>query len=536
MNKYIKLLGIITLALIIMVFVKAGMDSDKPFISRGSDEVETLYINEVDVTDDGRTHAYTFKINDDSIQNKHIIFLAKGKKVEVSLDNEILYSYNLQGDNIFGDIGGGWISILLEKEYSGKDINILVDSNQAFESEDITFYFGYEEEIYYQQRKLYVGEVYTSMLIFLVGVLILIFYLLVFRKNNNSLKLIYLSLSAISLGLCVGFKYYHQCYMSRDILITHVISQISFMLLHIFFVLYIYKIITQNRKWILALVYMNFTVLIVRLSLLLLRVATIDDTNIISYVVFVGGILIIIGVLANECKNNQLETETRAESFAVIFMLVVILVDYVIFRGNENSVDLIIQVTFFAYIMILAITSCYSVYRKMTVMKNNGVYKKLEFHDEMTGLKNRAALDRKIKDIEEEIELNGNVLIAIFVFDLNSLNKVNDKYGQIRGDRYIIKFSEIIRKVFEVEGHSFRCDDDKFVVIKKDKGEIDIEIMINNFNSEMKIYKNDKEYSWLSVAMGYALYDRKWDKTVNDTLLRADKLMYQNKKYKKKLV
>ena len=59
-----------------------------------------------------------------------------------------------------------------------------------------------------------------------------------------------------------------------------------------------------------------------------------------------------------------------------------------------------------------------------------------------------------------------------------------------------------------------------------------VDNLIKAFNSRLKQYQDDetlKPWEQISAAIGYAKFDKKTDKTVEDVFKRADKAMYERK-------
>ena len=68
--------------------------------------------------------------------------------------------------------------------------------------------------------------------------------------------------------------------------------------------------------------------------------------------------------------------------------------------------------------------------------------KYLSFHDELTGLYNRAFLNEELKRIDTSRQLP----LSIIMIDVNGLKLVNDVYGHEAGDKMLIDTAEIIKK------------------------------------------------------------------------------------------
>ena len=156
--------------------------------------------------------------------------------------------------------------------------------------------------------------------------------------------------------------------------------------------------------------------------------------------------------------------------------------------------------------------------------------------DALTSVRNKGAFTNYIEEMQAGIDSGQNSPeFAIAVFDCDDLKTVNDQYGHDTGDIYLKTASRLICKVFQ---HSpvFRTGGDEFaVVLRNDDYRYRYEL-IAAFEKASAETGASSENLWeqVSVATGLAEFDPAQDHTVADTLRRADKEMYINKKKRKK--
>ncbi|MBR6258396.1 MAG: GGDEF domain-containing protein [Lachnospiraceae bacterium] len=155
----------------------------------------------------------------------------------------------------------------------------------------------------------------------------------------------------------------------------------------------------------------------------------------------------------------------------------------------------------------------------------------IAFMDALTGVRNKRAYDNEVKRLEASIGKRTEPF-GIAVADLNYLKQINDRYGHEMGDIAIQKLCAIVCETF---GHSpvFRYGGDEFVLILENRDLERIESLMREFDATVEnCAANDKIKPWerVSAAMGFAIYDEKTDKTVEDVFVRADKAMYARKK------
>ena len=153
------------------------------------------------------------------------------------------------------------------------------------------------------------------------------------------------------------------------------------------------------------------------------------------------------------------------------------------------------------------------------------------FVDALTSVKNKGAFTNSVGELQKKLDQGEKVEFAIGVFDCDNLKSVNDRHGHDRGDEYIRNSSRLICRVF---GHSpvFRIGGDEFAVILQNEDYENREELADLFEREKKELCKNAENRWDEprVAIGIAVYDPERDASVTDTVHRADKIMYENKR------
>ena len=160
---------------------------------------------------------------------------------------------------------------------------------------------------------------------------------------------------------------------------------------------------------------------------------------------------------------------------------------------------------------------------------------KRAYVDALTSVRNKGAFANFIEEMQDKIDAGEEKPeFAIGVFDCDDLKTVNDLYGHDKGDVYLKTASQLICKVFQ---HSpvFRIGGDEFAVILRNDDYRYREELIAAFEKASAETRAASENRWeqVSVAMGMAVYDPVQDHSVIDTMRRADKNMYVNKKKRK---
>ena len=156
--------------------------------------------------------------------------------------------------------------------------------------------------------------------------------------------------------------------------------------------------------------------------------------------------------------------------------------------------------------------------------------------DALTSVRNRGAFTAYVEEMQKNLQAAPeNAEFAVGMFDCNDLKTINDTYGHEKGDIFLKTATRVIRKVFQ---HSpvFRIGGDEFAVILRNDDFWNREELVRKFEEDSAAISAAAENPWekVSVSMGIAVYDPQTDHCVNDTVRRADKVMYVNKKAQKK--
>lgn len=160
---------------------------------------------------------------------------------------------------------------------------------------------------------------------------------------------------------------------------------------------------------------------------------------------------------------------------------------------------------------------------------SNPSYQDLATMDFLTGLRNRNSFEVDLENLEAREKQQGVALISV---DLDDLKSVNDNFGHSAGDEYIAIGARIIRGNVHPPNNLYRIGGDEFCIIAKKKTKEEIEAMMEEIWKIAAQEDNFHDFH-IGLSMGYAIFDDKVDKSLFETLKRADAQMYLHKKKKK---
>lgn len=157
-------------------------------------------------------------------------------------------------------------------------------------------------------------------------------------------------------------------------------------------------------------------------------------------------------------------------------------------------------------------------------------FNELAYTDELSKLPNKAAFDRDVTIVMDEMKRTG-ALFELVIMDINYLKTINDNIGHDMGDKLISGVASIIKSCYG-SNNSYRIGGDEFAAILKGRDVGRGHQYINQLNELIKDYAYDNKEAFgciISVASGSATYLVGQDKSFSDLFKRADSNMYKNK-------
>lgn len=197
----------------------------------------------------------------------------------------------------------------------------------------------------------------------------------------------------------------------------------------------------------------------------------------------------------------------------------------------------IIMATIAIVLLIILILLLHSIRAEKKIIKEKYIVKDLNkrvFVDALTSVRNKGAFSDYMQKIQEQIDNNELSEFAIGIFDCNNLKVINDHYGHDKGDIYLKTACQLICKIFD---HSpvFRIGGDEFAVILQNNDYNNRDQLVKEFEDTKQTICDTAENEWekVSIALGIAEYDPENESSATDTMRRADKFMYENKRIQK---
>ena len=131
-------------------------------------------------------------------------------------------------------------------------------------------------------------------------------------------------------------------------------------------------------------------------------------------------------------------------------------------RVDISGILFPIIVIFLAGMFLLAVAFCVITIRERNIAQELAEKRKSSLLDELTGVKNRRALQEDCKQFASSGSLGE---ITVVLMDLNELKRANDTLGHHAGDELLIGTTQCMLRAMGDHGEIYRTGGDEFVVI-----------------------------------------------------------------------
>jgi len=172
---------------------------------------------------------------------------------------------------------------------------------------------------------------------------------------------------------------------------------------------------------------------------------------------------------------------------------------------------------------------------KESARERRKMIKELEAHsitDELTSLYNRRGFFTVAKQYLKLARRNKTKMFLLFM-DMDLLKNINDTFGHHVGDAALIKTAEILNQTFRDSDIKGRMGGDEFAVFPIDSNMAGVEIALRRLETNISDFNSANNAPFkLSISTGVSCFDPEYPSSVEDLIVRADKLMYEQKRQK----
>lgn len=464
-------------------------------------------------------------ISEEMVSKGGIGFFAVNSYVQAYVNNQLIYSnfdYDNQGRRM--DIGDLWHYVEL-RDYRPEvdEIKLEFTSFAQFGNVKIgNIYMGKQQEIFSIALGLDYYKYIVILLLMMMGLSVLLFRLLYRRTIGLHPSIVMLGFgslfaaaSVLSISNVVSFDYL-SAYTLR------IVGYNSLLLSVTAVAGYIAQFESLSKRR--SLVYlMRLSVLWVVLfsAVHLTRHRLIESWEYAVFVTLIVGTLVYsLLLLAHAFSKGRGELKVILLSFSQLLGLVML--DFLLNYGTGVSGPVFALLGVVIFFLINAVSEIQTTLKLYEWAELTNYYKYLARTDQMTSLKNRISLVEDLQRFNQNKEG-----LSVISFDVDNLKTVNDNFGHNLGDDMIITASRLIYEVFGGLGDCYRISGDEFLCIS----DADIFVITNHlfrFKQAIRALDHNKPYL-LRISAGLATFSEDTDRNLQDTMIRADKEMYDDK-------
>ena len=496
--------------------------TDRYNLSKVRDCTEMVPVQEEQAEDNTRKFLFELDEKDDS--NSCMEFFTTNQDVWVFVDQELVYSVTA-ADSVFGrTTGAAWNFV--ELPLGSRQVIVRLQPNlpQA-DVQPIHFYQGNAFLMYRDLIRGSILEVIVSIIDILVGMLLIVYWIVVRRKLKIGLDILYFGIFATVLG-CWSFNETEAAtvlFLNR--LACSWLAYVSLMLLVPPFILFVREFLEVDDKvWANVFCIASYLDMLFCIVFHITGLFAFQQTVIATHILMGSMLFYVVMALVKRAKQSGMDRKVRMTIAGITVLTISYAIDLIAYYVGLQKTDVVGRFGLLIFIVMLGYETAAESLSKVDEGRKAEIYRELALKDMLTGLYNRNAYDEWSST---HSRMHGVMLV---MFDLNNLKECNDTMGHAMGDYYIKSAAEIIKKVYGEDGTCYRIGGDEFCAVISNAKQLVMDDKLNMLLRLEEVFNRNSQTLKMSIAQGYAIFDEKMDKNIEDTRKRADEMMYRDKR------
>ncbi|BCR36812.1 diguanylate cyclase domain-containing protein [Mariniplasma anaerobium] len=462
--------------------------------------------------------------------NKQQNILIRGslQDVIVSLDGNVIYTYDLRSENKSIPYASLWHVVEIPENSQGLELMITLHS--PFESMS-----GLTNEVFYgsvNDLNVYVlqnfgGRLLIGLIALFMGVLFSLLSLFVDKIKNNDV--VYIGLFGIAVSFWMIVESRTTQFFIDSQYIHGATAYIMLAIMPIPMGAYVKRHVLKGYNKLYFFITLYFIIQFMAIILLqALGWVAFFESVVVTQISIAITILMTIILLVIEIKRYPERKAAKRFLFYFGVLAAIILLEIIAFSSKHfDIISIYVQWIALLFIIMLLVRYIFVLNANMKFRLRNEVLEELVYIDRLTTGKNRHAFE---KDLDHLFSIdNMRNKLRIFYFDFDDLKRINDEFGHLEGDQLLKDGYLIINTIFGKHGTCYRIGGDEFSCILNHPSDELYRKMVKQFTEALKVY-NSQRTSSVGISYGTAIYDKKLDLKPSDLIKRADQAMYLAKK------
>ena len=458
-------------------------------------------------------------------------------KIEVHMNNTLIYSYGQKDFKEGKMLGYGVHYIEFPNDYLGKtlQITLTVSENSAFNGIS-SMLLGNEGTLIQESLVQNRFRLAISMSLIVFGILMAGVSMVASIQNRVYVRLFWVALFSLLLGGWTLCNNNLIIYFTQNLKAKAYMEYLTLYAGALPLMLYFYPSVTdKTRKKGFRIFYQ---ILLAAQSLFFVAAFVLQELNLvhlpqqlkICHGLMALELLFIILIVVDDIRCRR--KYDRAMQIGMIAILIVILFEvirynvqkyFVHFGGNEYTSSVCYGALFIVVALLLDYTGKIS--RGLYKQAQQQLLENMAYSDELTGLSNR----RKCDEVVEKL-LDEDTDFTLISMDLNLLKYYNAMYGHEKGDALLRSFASVLREAFPRALTIARVGGDEFHVVLPDRKQEELREDLTSLLKCLYEKNEQNEELHLSTAVGCVQRSEFSGKVDIRTLYQeADRRMYAHK-------
>lgn len=414
-----------------------------------------------------------------------------------------------------------WCSINLNPSYEGKQIHIILESKN---DSNVIYNIVYGDKLSVAFETIRPsGILIICVSLMFVAIIISMFMMVILRKDEAVRRIFYMILYIFVIGLYFFMQTGIVWAFTSDRVITESLEYI-FLVLWVFPMYMFLKEVLGEKSGTVDLFVGQYTLfLIVLFTLKVLGIVELNKA--MTFLNLEMVLFLIIGIILIFIFNRSSEENLIKKGMFFLLVAIGLLAEIAYYRVTFKCTCGFATATLILAVFLEIKDGIGNTVKYIEQTTESKYYELLSIEDKMTGCKNQNAFIRDLRKLKNKNLEN----YSVAVMDLDKLKHINDEYGHRYGDDAIKQAIQCFYMAFEGDGTFYRRGGDEFIWIGRDYSSEKLDDIIKYFDKLCALVDLETKYHF-GASIAYSQYNPETDISIETTIDRADKKMYEVKK------